>query len=131
MIRFPKNVVTGILLLFAASCSTQSDYTLSPAEFSAKISQTPDAIVLDVRTEAELASGVIQNAMNIVYDQDFASRLANLPNKPIFIYCASGKRSAKAAQILRNNGYTTVYELENGLNNWIETGMSTTAPSIR
>lgn len=128
MIRFFKNLVAASLILLVSSCSNKSATTLSPTDFSTKINETVGAIVLDVRTEAELASGVIQNAINIVYDQDFESRLASLPNKPIFIYCASGKRSARAAQILRDKGYSPVYELENGLNHWIEAGLPTVAP---
>lgn len=113
-----------LFALVAFSC-TKPDTTqvLSPEQFAQQIQETADAIVLDVRTEAELSSGVIDNSINIVYDAAFADKLSELPSKPIFVYCASGKRSAKAAKILRDKGYAPVYELEGGFNNWTDKNM--------
>lgn len=114
--------ILAALLAFSCQSNTPTQ-VLSAEQFAQQIKETPNAIVVDVRTEAELSNGIIENSINIVYDPEFANKLSDLPSQPIFIYCASGKRSAKAAQILRDKGYSPVYELEGGFNNWTEKNM--------
>lgn len=68
------------------------------------------AIILDVRTKGEYASGHIEGSINISVDQ-LNNDLSKLKNRsvPIITCCASGMRSASAKSILRSNGYTQVY----------------------
>lgn len=68
------------------------------------------AIVLDVRTKGEYASGHINGSVNIPVDQ-LPKNLSKFPdkNKPIITCCASGMRSASALSILKSSGYTQVY----------------------
>ena len=67
------------------------------------------AIVIDVRSAAELDGGHVSGARNICLDQ-LNSRLKELQklNTPIITCCQSGARSAMAAQILKSAG-TTAY----------------------
>jgi phage shock protein E len=68
------------------------------------------AIILDVRSKEEYASGHIDGSINISVDQ-LSNNLSKLKdkNKPIITCCASGIRSASAKSILLSNGYTQVY----------------------
>ncbi|MBL7765659.1 MAG: rhodanese-like domain-containing protein [Chitinophagaceae bacterium] len=68
------------------------------------------AIILDVRSSGEFASGHIKGAINIPVDQ-IVKNLSKLKdkNKPIITCCASGMRSASAKSVLKSNGYTQVY----------------------
>lgn len=68
------------------------------------------AIVLDVRSAGEYASGHIKNSINIPVDQ-LSRNLNKLKdkNKTIITCCASGMRSASAKSILKSAGYTEVY----------------------
>jgi phage shock protein E len=68
------------------------------------------AIILDVRSTAEYASGHLKGSLNIPVDA-LASNLDKLKNKniPIITCCASGMRSAAAKSILLNKGYSAVY----------------------
>ena len=68
------------------------------------------AIILDVRTKGEYASGHIRGSINISVDQLSAS-LHRLPDKqvPIITCCASGMRSGSAKGILKAKGYARVY----------------------
>jgi rhodanese-related sulfurtransferase len=112
------------LLLFVFACSgKQSETVLVPQDFDAKYKATENAILLDVRTPEEIAGGKIANAENIVWDDSFADKLSNLEHKPIFVYCGSGIRSAKAAAVLKEKGYTDVYELDGGMKAWKAAGM--------
>jgi rhodanese-related sulfurtransferase len=117
-----KKYLFAFIVLAACSGATQTA-VLSPAEFQEKLNSTPDAILIDVRTPEEIAVDRIENSRNIVYDESFETKLADVEQKPVFVYCAAGKRSAKAAQILRDKGYKNVFELEGGLNAWKEAGL--------
>lgn len=68
------------------------------------------AIILDVRTKSEFASGNIRGSMNISVDQ-LSNNLSKLKDKdtPIITCCASGMRSASAKSILKSNGFTDVH----------------------
>ena len=68
------------------------------------------AIILDVRTPGEYASGHIKGSVNIPVDQ-LRNQLAKLKDKqvPIITCCASGMRSASAKSILKSAGYEQVY----------------------
>ncbi len=112
------------LFLFLIACSgNKSETVLSPQDFDAKYKATENAMLLDVRTPEEIADGKIANAENIVWDGSFANKLSRLENKPIFIYCGSGIRSAKAAAVLKEKGYNQIYELEGGMKAWRAAGM--------
>lgn len=68
------------------------------------------AIVLDVRSKAEFASGHIPKSINIPVDQ-LANNFSKLKNKDqcIICCCASGMRSGTAKRILESNGYKVVF----------------------
>jgi phage shock protein E len=68
------------------------------------------AIILDVRSKGEYASGHIKGSINIPVDQ-LNHSLSQLKDKqkPIITCCASGMRSASAKSILKANGYSEVH----------------------
>lgn len=70
------------------------------------------AVLLDVRSPEEFADRHLDGALNIPV-QTLAVRLADLPDKqrPIVVYCRSGARSARAAELLRQAGYASVHDL--------------------
>jgi predicted sulfurtransferase len=84
-------VVTSIV--FSSSCNSSNgvgdNFQLNAQEFSEKITSTPDAVILDVRTPGEFSQGHIQNAINISWnDPTFDGKINNIAkNAPIFIYC--------------------------------------------
>jgi len=78
------------------------------------------AIILDVRTKGEYASGHIRGSVNIPVEQ-LSKNLNKLKDKkrPVITCCASGMRSYSAKGILTSNGYSNVYNggSWNSLNN--------------
>jgi len=67
------------------------------------------ALILDVRSPGEFASGHIRGAINLPLDQ-LGSKLNKLSkDKPIITCCASGMRSASAKGFLKSKGYDQVY----------------------
>ena len=74
--------------------------------------ETKDAILIDVRYPFEYKQKHIPGSCNYTA-QDIAKgnleNLGNLPkDTPIFVYCLSGSRSAKAMIVLEDLGYTNV-----------------------
>jgi rhodanese-related sulfurtransferase len=93
---------------------------LSTADFEKGIA-AKNIQILDVRTAGEYRSGHIIHALQADWNnQDqFRSRARHMDKtKPVYVYCASGGRSKEAAQWLRSNGYTEVYELTGGFIKW-------------
>jgi rhodanese-related sulfurtransferase len=93
--------------------------SVSPAEAVTLINRT-NAIVLDVRDDAEFASGHIADAIHIPL-ADLANRLGELKKyktKAVLVNCQRGARSAKASEILRKAEFTQVHNLQGGLDAW-------------
>ncbi len=69
------------------------------------------AILLDVRSEAEFASGNAPGTRNIPLNE-LGQHLASLPkSSPLVVGCASGSRSGMAKLMLKKNGYPRVYNI--------------------
>jgi phage shock protein E len=63
------------------------------------------AVLLDVRSPAEFASGHVDGALNIPV-QELTNRMGELRGKPnVVVYCRSGGRSCAAAEILQKAGH--------------------------
>ncbi len=74
--------------------------------------RSPGPVILDVRTPAEFASGHLEGAVNIdVTAPDFVDVIAGLPSDGSYVvYCRSGRRSARAAAMMREKGFTDVID---------------------
>jgi rhodanese-related sulfurtransferase len=74
------------------------------------------AFLIDVRSPDEYREGHIEGADNTpvggIDSREFAGK-----DTPIILYCSNGARAAKAAALLREKGYTRVYEL-GAMKNW-------------
>jgi rhodanese-related sulfurtransferase len=107
------------------SCSGQNKTGLSAEEFDKAIAGKQDAQLLDVRTPDEFFGGHIKNALLANWNdtREFERRIAFMDkNKPVYVYCLAGGRSAAAAAKLRKMGYQQVYELKGGTNAWRAAG---------
>ena len=72
------------------------------------------AVLIDVRTPAEVAEGMAPGAINIPL-QEIEQRLSEFPkDKDLLIYCRSGKRSMAASNFLIENGYDKVFNVVGG-----------------
>ena len=69
-----------------------------------------NAVILDVRSADEYASGHLQGARNIPHDRIAEEIVAVVPNKAasVILYCRSGRRAATALNSLRGLGYENV-----------------------
>lgn len=117
------------IILFFTACKdnsvAQEIQGLTPQEFHDVMEGKKDVQLVDVRTPEEFAEGHIENALNInVSETDFITEVEKLDlDKPIYLYCRSGKRSAKAAEIMKEMGFKEIYDMEGGFLNWESQGL--------
>jgi rhodanese-related sulfurtransferase len=78
------------------------------------------ALVLDVRDEKDFAAGHLPKARHIPAAQ-LATRLAEIgkyKEKPVIVTERGGPRSGAASRLLRNSGFTQVFQLKGGVAAW-------------
>jgi len=113
-----------LFVLALTSCQSQpSNGLLDARTFNEKAKSSKDAVILDVRTPEEYREGYIDKAVNIdFYNPAFKSEIVKLDKtKSYFVYCKAGGRSASAAEMMRKEGFTKVFDLDGGITSWEET----------
>lgn len=113
-------VTLGLIVLIVASIvfsGASASSLLNPQDFISKYKDTPNAVLVDVRTPAEFNAGHIQGAINVDYENsNFENEVKKLDNsKTYFIYCRSGNRSSKSLVIMNNSGIKNVFDLKGGI----------------
>ena len=104
--------------------------TVDPARAADIVADAPEGLViLDVRTPAEFTESRLAGAIMVDYNAaDFRDRVDELDKDvPYVMYCRSGNRSAGAREILRELGFTEVYEIRGGIVNWVQAGLPITS----
>jgi rhodanese-related sulfurtransferase len=78
------------------------------------------ALLLDVREPEEYEQGHAPGSVLIPLGQ-LKTRLQEIrafDAKPVVVICRSGRRSAQAADMLSQAGFTAVYNVQGGMNAW-------------
>ena len=105
---------------------------ISAADAAEAIKKSPNTLVLDVREPAEWAEGHIPGALLVPRgvleakaDLEYANREPRLADRgqPIIVHCASAARSAMAADVLQQMGFTNVRSMAGGIVAWEEKGL--------
>lgn len=121
-----KVIFLSLFLVAFVACKSEKStkqeavIDVSAKEFNQLVSGK-DVQLIDVRTPGEFENGHLKNAQMINYmGSDFKTEaVKNLDkSKPIYVYCASGGRSSKAAKIYKDAGFTKVYNLLGGYRAW-------------
>ena len=122
--------VLGLILFSVSGCKGQLDTGLKDisVEEMQSLLKIDDVQLVDVRTPEEFKAGYIANAQNIDYysptiDEDI---LKLDKNKPVIVYCRSGKRSRDCSEKLLEAGFQKIYNLEGGIIQWEHEGKEIT-----
>lgn len=94
---------------------------LSQDEWVEQLENDSNAVILDVRTDGEVAEGKIPNSLHIdIYKgEEFISEVEKLDkSKNYYIYCRSGNRSGQACKIMEQIGFENTYNLIGGMMQW-------------
>lgn len=119
-----RSFLVAAALAFVASVQADEPTPRIQQEALLERMEKKDAsmIILDVRTPEEYAAGHIAGAINIPYTH-LPARLSELPgagDKDIVLYCATGVRSERAAERMREQGYTRLLHLDGDMKAWEE-----------
>ena len=90
------------------------------AEFKEFIAN-PDVQLVDVRTAEEYNAGHIPGSINIDVLKGHEELAVSLdPERPVALYCRSGRRSETAGQVLEKVFFRNVVDLKGGYNEWVK-----------
>ena len=93
---------------------------ISRDALAARLASPDPPLLLDARTEAEVAVSTIEGARRI---DPSAPALDEVPrDRDVVVYCSVGVRSADVAERLGAAGHTRVWSLEGGIFAWADEG---------
>ena len=96
---------------------------VSPQQVRERIQKGEQLVLLDVREPNEWNLGRVPGAVHIPRGIMETSIEARVPRAAqVVIYCASGNRSALAADTLKQMGYGSVSSMSGGFRDWVGTG---------
>ncbi len=127
-------MILGVVLIFVSKPETSPPgFETVSVDEAREMLEKDDFFLLDVRTPVEFNESHIEGAVliplengygsNLGPDQLLEARINEVPKgEKILVYCRTGRRSAVASQMLADAGYTDVYNMGGGINEWIAAG---------
>lgn len=88
--------------------------TIEDVDAATFVARSPiEGVILDVRSPEEVAEGRLAGALNAnVLADDFEATVDALDREtPVYLYCRSGNRSGRAAEVMRSMGFRTLYNI--------------------
>lgn len=118
--------VVMLISLFMVGCSSeQAVVVVQEISQQVLLSSPPqDVLILDVRSPGEFHRGHVPSAVNIPHGE-LAVRFPELGtdvDRPIVLYCKSGRRASIAASVLQGAGFTDLHHLTGDMTKWIARG---------
>ena len=105
---------------------------ITPDELGAMQAGSDNLLLIDVREPGEFTEGHLSGAkliprgiLEAAADYNYPKRVQELVDArshPVALYCATGGRSALAANTLRLMGFTSVTSLQGGFTRWQQEG---------
>jgi rhodanese-related sulfurtransferase len=111
--RTPAALVLALLL---AACGgpavAPGAGTVRELSAAQAVAELPSRVIIDVRTPAETADGMLAGALNIDFQApDFRERIGQLDRDASYLlYCRTGNRSAQAAAVMAELGFADVVD---------------------
>ncbi len=120
----------AILILFTlfSGCTGLQSLAISPAlecgiydinvDEAKALVDSGEIFILDVRTASEYDAGHLFNS-TLIPVSELSNRLDEVPkDKPLLVYCKTGRHSTTAADILEENGFCVIYDVDGGFRDW-------------
>jgi phage shock protein E len=121
-------LVTSGLTVFGQSRDTIKGTSETSNQLNQKIKKGK-VYLIDVRTPEEYKSGHLKYSTNIDFkSEDFKAQIEKLDKKkPVYLYCRTGNRSGKAADLLKTLGFVKYYNI-GGFEDLKKAGLETVDP---
>ena len=126
-----KKILFMLISVISLSTYSQTKNTtvvtnLSAEDFKKLSSADKNGVIIDLRTNDELASkGFIKGSIQLDWlANDNEQQVAKLDkNKTYYIYCAAGGRSGECAEFMEKHKFKRVFNLEKGFSGWAAKGL--------
>ncbi|MCW8879455.1 MAG: rhodanese-like domain-containing protein [Kangiellaceae bacterium] len=113
-------VVAFVLLSIQIKLTALGPKSLTPQLLTHSVNRD-DAVVIDIRGQADFNKGHIQGAVNVPLSKikENTKDLEKYKQRPIIMVCANGIQVAAACQILKKAGFEQVNKLSGGMASWV------------
>lgn len=113
-------LVLGLL----AGCAQAEWREVSAAELLQRQATGEQLLLVDVRSADEFAGGHVPGAINLPHGEVTGNEpaLREWKQKPVVIYCQSGRRAGMAAKVLAAQGFTRIEHLAGDMPGWRQSG---------
>jgi rhodanese-related sulfurtransferase len=111
-------VMAVLLVVYEIRTRSENASAVSPQDAIRLMNH--GALVLDIRPQAEFATGHLNGARHLPSDQVLTAgeTLKKHKEKPVLVYCAAGSLGAAAARQLAAQGFTKALNLRGGVAAW-------------
>ncbi len=120
--RIRTAVILLLLNLFPAEgqvADTAKYISLDPYYFHLQYLKEDPAILVDVRLPFEYRGKIIRDAINIPSSREMKNLTDTITkDHSLFLYCTDDFRSRRAAELLYDQGFRKLYNLEGGIVAW-------------
>lgn len=108
-----------LLVLFIRNETNRGGANVSAQQLVDMVNNS-DAVVLDLRDQAEFDQGHIVDSLNIPFAnlESRMDELSKYKDKPIVLACKMGQHAGSAGTMLRKAGYENVSRLRGGITEW-------------
>lgn len=119
-------IIGAISLQFDASATPPASVEASP--YLIERVKNDEWLLLDVRSAEEYNQGHIPGAINVPHDQidAYLDALDGWQDKPVIVYCRSGRRAQLAMKVLEDLQFQSIRSLEGDMLGWSESGLPVT-----
>lgn len=117
-------IIALMVLLGFTACSTKhlpASGTSISASTLQELTSRGKIVLIDARTEGEYNEGHIAGAqlMDVLQEANFLQQIKTLDqSKSYVVYCRSGRRSKRAMELMLQNGFKKVSDLDGGIMGW-------------
>ncbi|WP_414828336.1 rhodanese-like domain-containing protein [Alteromonas sp. H39] len=124
-------VVILFVLIVAGAFSLQCNAVAKPpvsveaSPYLIERVKNEEWLLIDVRSKEEYNQGHIPGAVNMPHDQiqSYLDELDGWQDKPVIVYCRSGRRAQLAMKVLEDLKFTSLRSLEGDMLGWSESGL--------
>jgi len=96
------------------------EWEITPRETREMVSEPDRCLLLDCRRDDEVATAKIEGAVHIPMEEigARADEIEDWEEKPVVVYCHTGRRSLRVATLLKQMGFEDVRSMAGGIELW-------------
>lgn len=122
-------ILSSLVLIsaFSLQCNASAKQSVSveASPYLMERVKNDEWLLIDVRSVEEYNDGHIPGAVNMPHDQieSYLNELEGWQDKPVIVYCRSGRRAQLAMKVLEEMKFQSIRSLEGDMLGWNESGL--------